>query len=188
MSSPTEPTEAILPKAGAPFRQELSDKQLDSAPVSETEFEKRRGINRVELRKEMAQARVWGLAHPITESRLAVLRAIRDAEISIDFVKLATDGLSFVIPESRAAATESTLKSAGVQFSLERGRCIMLVHAANMRDEEGLIARIVSEVIASGAHIDHLGDMHDRILLVTASADADALAARIEDRLMEGPA
>ena len=46
----------------------------------------------------------------------------------------------------------------------------------NIRDEEGLLAEVVQEAIALGAQIDHVGDGHDRLLLVVGDVDA----ARIE--------
>lgn len=41
-----------------------------------------------------------------------------------------------------------------------------MVHAVNIRDEEGLIAKIIKAAISTSAHVDHIGDMHDRLLMV----------------------
>ena len=54
-----------------------------------------------------------------------------------------------------------------------------------MRDEEGLIARVVSEVIGTGVRVDHLGDMHDRVLMVMDDRDADKVKVRLEETLIE---
>ncbi|HLK14112.1 MAG TPA: hypothetical protein VKT78_04850, partial [Fimbriimonadaceae bacterium] len=61
----------------------------------------------------------------------------------------------------------------------------VLVHAVNMRDEEGLIARVVQEVIASGARMDHISDMHDRMLVVVHTEDAGPVKKRLEANLVE---
>jgi len=52
-----------------------------------------------------------------------------------------------------------------------------LVHAVNMRDEEGLIAEIVQSAIASEAQIDHIGDGHDRLLLVASAESVEKITA-----------
>jgi hypothetical protein len=73
------------------------------------EFEKPRGINRVEVRAGYAQAHVSDLPRPLTESRLAVLKAIAQAQISLDFLKLTQSGLSFLILEAFSAKTKEVL-------------------------------------------------------------------------------
>lgn len=122
------------------------------------------------------------------DSRLKVLRALADAKISIDFLKFTASGMAFVANEGLHDAVEACLGSIGVKFSLYSDRCILLIHAANMRDEEGLVARLVSEVIASGSAVDQLGDMHDRLLLVIEKKDAESLRKRIIDKFVEGEA
>jgi hypothetical protein len=59
-------------------------------------------------------------------------------------------------------------------------RSIVLVHAVSIRDEEGMIAGIVNTAITNGIRIDHVGDMHDRMLMVVQREDADRLASHIE--------
>lgn len=173
--------------ATEPFRRELTD-ALETKAVSETEFEKPRGINKVEIRNGFVTVHITDLTpepSKVATARLAALTKIKDAGISIDFLKLTENGLSFVAPESLKDQLESVLDSAGVTAKLRSGRCIVLAHAANMRDEEGLIARVVSEVIGTGVEIDHLGDMHDRVLLVMDAGDGKKVAQRIEERLIE---
>lgn len=143
-----------------------------TAPA-ETEFEKRRGVSDVELRDGFAQVYVDGLAQPVMAERLRILRAVADVNVSLDFLKLTPSGLSFLVPGDRAEMVENALKGASARYDIRRGRAIVLVHAVNIRDEEGLLADIVQEVIAQGATIDHIGDMHDRLLMVL---DADAAA------------
>ncbi|MCH8978873.1 MAG: hypothetical protein IH945_06475, partial [Armatimonadetes bacterium] len=41
-----------------PFRQDVSDLEADSRGAGETEFEKRRGVNRVEIRPGLTRAYV----------------------------------------------------------------------------------------------------------------------------------
>ncbi len=168
-----------------PLAKDLAgDFAIPSYP-NQTEFEKPRGINQIEVRRECTSVHVSGLAEPLVKARLSVLRAVADAGVSIDFLKMSPDGLSFVIHDSSTQAVADALNALKVNYELHEDRVIFLAHAVNMRDEEGLIARIVSEAIASGAIIDHLGDMHDRVLIVTDSAGADMMSTRIRTSMME---
>lgn len=171
-----------------PFRREMSSPETVPL-VGETEFEKPRGINKVEIRRGYMAVHVSGLFQDgptqVAHARLKVLRCMAEAKVSIDFLKLTQGGLSFVVPESVEGAVVRALDVERIEYSTRSGRCIVLAHAANMRDEEGLIARVVSEVIGTGVEIDHLGDMHDRVLLVMDSEDGERVAKRIEDRLVE---
>ena len=108
-----------------------------------------------------------------------------DADVNIDFLKLTPSGLSFLALEDRAETVKTVLKAAEVDFIAQKSRSIVLVHAVNMRDEEGLIASIVQAAIASRAIVDHIGDMHDRLLMVLDSADAERLAAKLRKDLVE---
>lgn len=153
-------------------------------PVAETAFEKRRGISNVEVRSGFAQVHVSHLSAPLTDSRLRVLEAVGEAGISIDFLKLTQTGLSFVVAAEMAEDVAKTIGALDVRCTVREGRHILLVHAVNMRDEEGLIARIILEAIASGVRIDHVSDMHDRVLIVVGAEDADRLKTRIEDNLV----
>lgn len=152
--------------------------------IAETAFEKRRGINSVEVRAGFAQVHVSRLEQPIMENRLQVLGAVADGGISIDFLKLTQSGLSFVVPEEFADSIAQALQQLGVHFTIKENRHILLVHAVNMRDEEGLISRILLESIASGVKVDHVSDMHDRMLMVVDAQDAPTLKACIEEKLM----
>ncbi len=151
-----------------------------------TEFEKPRGIHTVEVRPGYAVVEVLNLASPLDEKRLEILRAVADAGISVDFLKLTQNGLSFLIPQEKANVAESTLSAANVQNEVTGERSIVMVHAVNMRDEEGLIARVVSTAIRSGVELEHLSDMHDRMLMVCPSSAAEKLA--VELRQIEGGA
>ena len=122
------------------------------------------------------------------EGRLAVLQCVAEAKVSIDFLKLTPSGLSFLIPEAQSSAVENTLGGCEIHSTVRPGRSIVLVHAVNMRDEEGLIARVVQEVIASGARMDHISDMHDRMLVVVHTEDAEPLRQRLEANLVEAQA
>jgi aspartokinase len=168
-----------------PLRQDASDRIKDSRGRGETEFEKKRGINAVEVRHGLTRAYVSALPEPILESRLAVLAAVRGAGVSIDFVKFASGAISFVADQSDHKKLEAALKQVKGVIEIVANCCIVSVHAVNMQDEEGLVARIVSEVIASGEHVDHVGDMHDRLLLVTDAETGDRLAKSIGDRIQE---
>lgn len=149
----------------------------------QTDFEKPRGVSSVEVRDGFAQAIVEDIEGNVSEGRIAVLAAIAEAGISLDFLKLAPRGLSFLILSNHAAAVAAALGRIGVAFAIHAPRSIVMVHAVNMRDEEGLIARIVSNAIATGMTIEHLGDMHDRMLIVLESDDAKKLAGHLNVHL-----
>lgn len=168
-----------------PLRQDLSDKVADARGIGETEFEKKRGISSIEIRPGLTRALVTGLPEPVTESRLRLLQAVRQAGVSIDFVKFANGAMSFVTNDADYAALEKALQATEGKAELEQDCCIVIVHAVNMQDEEGLVAKIVSEVIESGEAVDHVGDMHDRLLLVTDSKTGERLAKKLEERLEE---
>ena len=149
----------------------------DEVPLlaGETEFEKPRGIHRVEVRPGLVRVHISQLTGGLAESRRRVLAYIADAGVSIDFLKLTPTGLSFVVSESRAVGVDKCLTS----FHAERS--LLIIHAVNMRDEEGLISRVLAEVIRSGVELEHLGDSHDRLLIVVPDSEAEALAARLRD-------
>lgn len=155
----------------------------EPAPARATEFEKRRGISGVEAREGFAQVHVSRLTGNLVHERIRVLGAVGEANVSLDFLKLTPSGLSFMIPESLGEATEKALSSLAVQFSVKKDRSIVLVHAVNVRDEEGLTATIVQHAIASGALVEHVTDMHDRMLMVVATADAEHLVGYLTARL-----
>lgn len=147
---------------------------------SPTVFERQRGVALVEVRDGFAQVHVSQLGDSLMERRLLVLRAIAEAGVSLDFLKLTQSGLAFVIPDGRSGDAEAALRPLGVRFSVRAGRSIVLAHAVNMRDEEGLIARIVGAAITASVRVDHIGDMHDRVLMVVPTVDAARLKAHLE--------
>jgi aspartokinase len=163
----------------------------DSIPISpqETAFERPRGVSSVEVRDGYSQVHVSHLEN-LDEDRLGVLRAVADAEVSLDFVKMTPSGFSFIVRETDGEAVAQALKGIpgltegnGLDtphFSVRERRSIVIVHAVNIRDEEGLISRVVQAAITVNAHIDHIGDMHDRVLLVVRAEDASRLAQEMQ--------
>ncbi len=137
-----------------------------AAPVKEIAFEKQRGISQVEVRTGFAQVHVSKLSGDIHSQRLNVLKAVREAAVSVDFLKLTPSGLSFVISENNSSDIEKALGPLNYHCTIRKDRCVVLIHAVNMRDEEGLTAQVVQKAIASGAIVDHISDMHDRMLIV----------------------
>ena len=166
-----------------PLRQNVSDIVADSRGTGETEFEKPRGINRVEIRPGLTRAFISDLPEPSMDARLAILAKVRAAGVSIDFLKFGSGALSFVAAESDHKKLLVALKDVNGTTEVESGCCIVIVHAVNMQDEEGLVAKIVSQVIASGEDVDHVGDMHDRLLLVTDQQTGDRLVESLEKEI-----
>lgn len=159
------------------MEQRIQPKHLSPEALRETAFEKGRGIEKIELRKGHTEVHVMDLAQPVMGERISLLRAIADSGVSIDFLKLTPSGMSFVVADADADTIAKALEGAGVQYELLRNRHIVLVHAVNMRDEEGLIAEVMSHAIRSGVKVRHVADMHDRMLLVV---DAEESAVLIE--------
>lgn len=153
----------------------------------ETEFEKRRGVNKVEMRGNFAQINVYGLTPPVSRSRLSVLDRVAACGVSIDFLKLTSDGLGFCVDQKQVEVLRPALQDFGANVTYLEDRSVVLVHAVNMRDEEGLIARIVSSVLTTGATIDHMGDMHDRLLIVLESKSAENVARVLKATLVGSP-
>ena len=145
-------------------------------PVTETVFEKRRGISDVEVRPGYTQVHVSKLEHDLPKERIKVLSVVSDSGIAIDFLKLTPSGMSFLVPREKTDLVESALKLTGAQYSLRTEQSIVIVHAVNMRDEEGMIAGIVRRAIESGISVDHVTDMHDRMLLVMKEEQANRFA------------
>lgn len=155
-------------------------------PGEETEFEKRRGVSRIEVRHGFAQVHVSQIDGDVMQARLYVMQAVADAGISIDFLKLSPSGMSFLVPEEKAADVGAAIDPTNVHFSIRAPRSILLVHAVNIRDEEGMIANLVQTLIGTGAAVDHLGDMHDRMLMVLRTEDVERVANEFQKLLMEG--
>ena len=153
--------------------------------TQETGFEKARGVSRVEVRLGSAQVQVTGLKEPVMAQRIEVLKAISEAGVSIDFLKLTPDGLSFLIAERMSTTVENALKGAKVCFEVGTGRSVVMIHAVNMRDEEGLIAQVIQRAISLGTRIEHISDMHDRMLLVVLSEDSESLKLGLENALVD---
>ena len=165
-------------------------KDSPAPQVSTTEFEKGRGISRVEVRSGYAQVHISDLVEPLTQSRLSVLENAATAGISLDFLKFTPDGMSFLVREEDAAPlvealTKGEAKLSSAQINAKQGRDVVMVHAVNMRDEEGLIASIVLQAIRSGAEIGHVSDMHDRVLIVVAKEDSSRLKDQLEGNLIK---
>ncbi len=169
------------PLEKAPFQRSLSE-TVEVPSTGETEFERPRGVSDIQVRDGYSNVRAWGLESPLQASRIRVLAEVAEQSISLDFLKFTPDGLSFVVPDSDQSGVEEAMRRAGVQYETKGGRSVVLAHAVNMRDEEGLIARLVSRAIASGTSIDHMGDMHDRVLFVVSKDDV----AKLEECLTNG--
>lgn len=154
-------------------------------PNTETQFERKRGIHSIEVRSGCTQVSVHNLDEPAVESRLAVLELVSELGISIDFLKLSPHEISFVIDHSDAKLLKANQSKFCGQLDLHEDRSVVLVHAANIREEEGLGAKILSSTLQLGNVIDHIGDMHDRLLLVVPSEEAESVKDHIQRELTE---
>jgi aspartokinase len=160
--------------------------ELSHQQVAETAFEKRRGISRIELREGFAQVHVSQLGDNPMERRIAVLDHIAHAGVSIDFLKLTPSGLSCVVPQEFAETVSRVLETLDVSFTVRENRHIVLVHAVNIRDEEGLIADVMAKAIGSGVTIEHITDMHDRMLMVAPAEESGSLVESLQTLIQGG--
>jgi aspartokinase len=151
----------------------------------ETIFEKQRGISRVEVRHGYAQVHVSRIESRLMEERLRVLEAVTKANVSMDFLKLTPTGFSFMVKEEFAPVAEAALEETGVHFSIRHDRSIVLVYAVNIRDEEGVIANILKTTITTCTRVDHVGDMHDRLLMVVNSEDVERVVGQFKGADLE---
>jgi len=159
---------------------------VESLPTGlEKSFERRRGISDIVLIDGYAQAHVSNFVLPIHPSRLLVLEQVKDAQIQIQLLKLTPSGLRFLVREEAAETLKEILEKTGHDYSIRVGRSIVEIHAVNMRDEEGLIARVVASAIASGATMEHIGDMHDRLFITASDEDAKKIADYIAQEGLE---
>ena len=145
----------------------------------ETQFERLRGISSVDVREGYVQVSVTDLEPPIGQSRLNVLKAIAERNISIDFLKLTTSGLAFLVKDDDQGLISGILDALPGAATAIEGRAVLMIYAVNIREEEGLIGQILADAIQQGAQIDHVGDMHDRLLIVTSAETAHSLANSI---------
>lgn len=150
-----------------------------------TKFEKPRGVSGITVRHGFAQAHVSGWEGDAASKRLEVLRNITEAGISIDFLKMTPSGMSFLAPAEKAETVEGVLKRIGAKYSLRKPCSVILAHAVNIRDEEGLVARIMKAAIEGDFRVHHISDMHDRAILVVDSDEAGRLTTCLENSVME---
>ena len=153
-----------------------------SIQTRETAFEKRRGVNSVELQSGFAQVHISRLVEPIQENRLLALRQLKEEGVCLFFLKLTPSGLSFLVREENVQKLNQRFQELDFTFSLNSGKSVVVVNAVNMRDEEGLLASILSQAIASGARIEHLGDMHDALCIAAIHEDAQKIADAIRSK------
>ncbi len=101
-------------------------------------------------------------------------------QVSVDYLKLDGPRMSFVVAESDLQSLATALE--GLEHQSRSGRSVVAIHAANMRDEEGLIAKTISQVMLTGDEVDHIGDMHDRVIFVLDAATADRVRLEVGGR------
>jgi hypothetical protein len=144
-------------------------------------FDLPRGLGEPVLRDAYAQVLVsFAVQEEARAGRLETLRRIQADGLSIDFLKFTPNGLSFVISAVQARRAVASLEGLGADVKLSEGRSILLIPAVNMRDDEGLLAHVLSEAIQTNAEILHIGDMHDRVLIVTDTEGAKEIKDKVE--------
>lgn len=136
-----------------------------------TEFERPRGISGTSVTKDFAHVAVTALA----DQRRIIVRALADEGISFDFLKLRESGFDFLVAERDEEAAGRALGQHRVDHEITSGKVIVTVEAVNMREEEGLIAGILSQASLSGAPITLVGDQHDKVLIVTTEEGAEKI-------------
>ena len=150
-----------------------------------TLFEERRGVNCVEATEGFVQVSLYQLPDPVHSARLKALNAIGEAKVAIDFLKFTVDGLAFLILQKDAQATAQALEAFGAKHIVEANKSLVTVEAVSVRDSEGLVASILATAVETGVELDHIGDSHDRILLVVDEKDAPKLVERLKKKYLE---
>jgi aspartokinase len=148
-----------------------------------TKFEKPRGVSKISIRHGYAQVHLSGWGKERASQRLEAVRSLTKAGISVDFVKLTPSGMSFLVRDDLSDALRRVLNQMDVHHSIRRPCSMVTAHAVNIRDEEGLVARIMKAAIDGGFQVHHISDMHDRALLVVDTGEAEQLAAHLESEL-----
>lgn len=142
-------------------------------------------MNQLEVRDGFAQVHVSEIDGDVMQGRLYLLQAMADAGVSLDFLKLTPHGMSFLVPVAMSETVRESLQACNVQFEMQQPRSILSLYAVNIRDEEGMIADIVQNLISTGAPVDHLGDMHDRVLMVLRTEDVERVAEHFRTTTVE---
>ena len=132
---------------------------------AEQRFELPRGVREIEVRHGFAQVHVR-VSGDLAAQRIEILRLLADAGISHKYLKLTIDGLAFIITDAQVEETKAALSKANAKFELNLGRSVILVHAIGMREEPGMLAKILQAATAAGVSPDHIGDMHDKMFMV----------------------
>ena len=179
--------DAGSPSSARPFSRHFA--QAADLPRSvETEFERPRDLIETEIRRGFTLFSVTGVSDPVAFNLIPVLDQLASSRISIDFLKLGAEGMSFVVPDESAVPSAAAMTVAGAVFTQTHGRCVLSVSSANLRDEEGLAASFMSAVIAGGTRLDHVSDMHDRVLFLIAAEDADRAVQALQSVRLGGVA
>ncbi len=145
--------------------------------ASETPIEIRRGVSRISVEPGYSVVHVSQMPDADREhDRLAVLRHFAQGFIGVRFPKFTPSGASFLLAEGDAARATGCLERTGFHFSVRDARSVVSIHAPSIREEPGLIARLVARLMASNVAIEHVSDAHDRLMAVVRTADADRLA------------
>ncbi|MBS1701566.1 MAG: aspartate kinase [Armatimonadetes bacterium] len=151
-------------------------------PSTGTEFEVRKGISKMTLEPGFALVHISRIPpEQLHTERLRILRMLADSGVSAKFPKLTGTGISLTIFENRADDVEKILETCGQYFSVKRGRSVLTIYAPNIREEEGLMSRIIGHAITAGVHIDHIGDMHDQTTMVIEAGSAEKLLQSFEE-------
>lgn len=139
-------------------------------------FEPQRGVRAVS--RQTGFARIEVAVSPT--DRLVCLKSLAEAGVSHKFLQLSPEGIRFIVP---SAALRAALESAGKHgwpVSADQHVSVLVVQAPSIREEPRLAAEAAAATLASGAIILHSGDMHDRIYLVVADADAESAIAALK--------
>ena len=148
------------------------------------ELDTHRGVSHVERRPGLAQVHVNLDRSRLSQARLDVMQAIADDGMTLNFVKLTPAGISFLVREETQKQIGDLLTRLQLPFEVIGRRSVVIAHAPNMREDQGLIARIIRTTIESGVRIDQVGDMHDRVLVMVPSEEAEHLESLLEQRLV----
>lgn len=130
----------------------------------ETVFEPQRGITKVELDEGYVQVIVY------TDDINEALDSLVEEGCSFHYLKLLSKEISFIVDEEHN------------RWSLDeviKNLSILKIHAANLREEDGLVAHILEIASRMDIEINHISDVHNCLTLVLDKIDAKKLCQEV---------
>ncbi len=131
----------------------------------------------MEIAAGFALVQVFGIAPAdLLQKRIECMEQLASGGVSFDFLRLSTDGFSFVVPGRDAEKVDAPLNSLKVRFEKIANQSLITVSVPNLREENGLLAKIVELVATTGVQVNSIGDTHTSVLILLPADDAKSVS------------